>query len=156
MKNINIIISVIIVLCIAAGVTAYGLMSPEDNIFSNLAGYTPDNSENPNGDEGVNDNGDEGLNQSTTDANSNNAKSSGSSNNNANNNNPSGSESHYGMTRDQAKSIATKAIGEPETYAGTPYWDESIKMWVVKIYDNKGEVVDGIGVDPETGFTNRV
>ncbi|MBX7077125.1 MAG: endoglucanase [Methanobacteriaceae archaeon] len=40
MEHANIIISVIIVLCIAAGVTAYGLTNP-DNAFSDLAGFTP-------------------------------------------------------------------------------------------------------------------
>ncbi|MDD2643561.1 MAG: endoglucanase [Methanobacteriaceae archaeon] len=40
MDHANIIISVIVVLCIAAGVTAYGLTNP-DNAFSDLAGFTP-------------------------------------------------------------------------------------------------------------------
>ena len=40
MGHANIIISVIVVLCIAAGVTAYGLTNP-DNAFSDLAGFTP-------------------------------------------------------------------------------------------------------------------
>ena len=40
MEHSNIIISVIVVLCIAAGVTAYGLTNP-DNVFSDLAGFTP-------------------------------------------------------------------------------------------------------------------
>ena len=40
MNHSNLLISIIIVLCIAAGVTAYGLTNP-DNVFSNLAGFTP-------------------------------------------------------------------------------------------------------------------
>ncbi len=33
--------------------------------------------------------------------------------------------------------------------------DSSIQMWVVKVYDKNGNVVDGIGVEPN-GHTNRV
>ena len=44
MDNSNIIISVIIVLCIAAGVTAYGISEGDNAVFSDLAGFTPDSS----------------------------------------------------------------------------------------------------------------
>ena len=42
MDNSSIIISVVIVLCIAAGVTAYGLTNDSNNVFNDLAGFTPD------------------------------------------------------------------------------------------------------------------
>ena len=42
MDNSSIIISVVIVLCIAAGVTAYGLTNDSNNVFNDLSGFTPD------------------------------------------------------------------------------------------------------------------
>ena len=45
MDNSNIIISVIIVLCIAAGVTAYGLSEGDNAVFNDLTGFSPDSSD---------------------------------------------------------------------------------------------------------------
>ncbi|WP_052332085.1 hypothetical protein [Methanobrevibacter arboriphilus] len=59
------------------------------------------------------------------------------------------------MTASQAKQIAQSVIQEPGAYAGDAQWDSSIQMWVVKVYDKNGNVVDGIGVEPN-GHTNRV
>ena len=42
MDNSNIIISVIIVLCIAAGVTAYGISEGDNAVFTDLSGFSPD------------------------------------------------------------------------------------------------------------------
>ena len=42
MDNSSIIISVVIVLCIAAGVTAYGLTNDSNSVFNDLSGFTPD------------------------------------------------------------------------------------------------------------------
>ncbi len=42
--NSNIIISVIIVLCIAAGVTAYGISEGDNAVFTDLSGFSPDSS----------------------------------------------------------------------------------------------------------------
>ena len=42
MDNSSIIISVVIVLCIAAGVTAYGLTNDSNTVFNDLSGFTPD------------------------------------------------------------------------------------------------------------------
>lgn len=53
MEKSNIIISIIIVLCIAAGVTAYGLTNNDNAVFSDLAGLDSDN-------------GDHGLGNNTT------------------------------------------------------------------------------------------
>ena len=44
MDNSNIIISVIIVLCIAAGVTAYGISEGDNAVFNDLTGFSPDSS----------------------------------------------------------------------------------------------------------------
>lgn len=45
MDNSNIIISVIIVLCIAAGVTAYGISEGDNAVFNDLTGFSPDTSD---------------------------------------------------------------------------------------------------------------
>ena len=44
MDNSNIIISIIIVLCIAAGVTAYGISEGDNAVFNDLTGFTPSGS----------------------------------------------------------------------------------------------------------------
>ena len=148
MKNSNIIISVIIVLCIAAGVTAYSITNPENNIFS-LPGYTP--SDDADGDL----NGD-GLNRDIINGDGENSGNSGShSNGGSGSGSGSGSGTHIGMTSSQAKQIITAAIGEKGSYAGTPRWDSSNQMWVAKIYDKDGNIVDSIGVDSDKR-TNRV
>ncbi len=67
MDNSNIIISIIIVLCIAAGVTAYSLTNT-DNVFTDLQGITPASGDDGGlGDDGVgnNTNGDAGNNIAT-------------------------------------------------------------------------------------------
>ena len=51
MDNSNIIISVIIVLCIAAGVTAYGISEGDNAVFNDLTGFSPDSSSS--GDNGI-------------------------------------------------------------------------------------------------------
>ncbi|WP_297899100.1 endoglucanase [Methanobrevibacter sp.] len=150
MKNSNIIISVIIVLCIAAGVTAYSVTNPDNSIFS-LPGYTPDSSSSDSGSNGVGDvNGTNSGGSSSSSSDS----SSGSSNNGGSSSGGN-SQSYGGMTASEAKQIAQNAIEEPGAYAGNAQWDSSIQMWVVKVYDQDGNVVDGIGVDTN-GHTNRV
>jgi hypothetical protein len=151
MRNSNIIISVIIVLCIAGGVAAYNIVNPEANIFS-LPGYTPsDDGSNPDF-EG------DGLDTGDTTGDNGNVGTGGSSGGSSSSGSSGGSGtggSHGGMTGAQAKRIAQNAIAEPGAYDGNPVWDNSIKMWVVKVYDKNGNVIDGIGVD-SNGRTNRV
>ena len=156
MKNSNIIISVIIVLCIAAGVSAYNITNPESNILS-LPGFTPSDDGDAND---VNTGDGTGLNNGTGDTDTGNTGVSGSSSGSSNSGSSgtgggSNAPNHNGMTASQAKQIISSAIGEPGAYAGTPKWDSSIKMWVAKIYDKNGTVVDSIGVDAD-GRTNRV
>ncbi len=149
MEKTNIILSVVIVLCIAGGVTAYGLTNPDNNILSSLTGFTPSDDSDSTGDDVNNDPNGGDVGESDSSPNSG-GQSSGSGSGS------SVSTSHMGMSSYQAKQIATDHIGEPGAYAGTPTWDESIQMWIVKVYDQDGNVVDGIGVDPLTGRTNRV
>ncbi|MDR1721963.1 MAG: endoglucanase [Methanobrevibacter sp.] len=151
MRNTNLIIAIIIVLCIAAGVTAYGIINPDNSII-NLPGYTPDT-----GSTGS-DSGDAG--KTTTDTGTGGSSSGSGSGSNGGNNGGSGGGSsvvtHDGMTNTKAKEIATNAIEEPGAYAGTPYWDAEDHLWIVPVLDKNGNQVDGIGVDPKTGSTSRV
>ena len=151
MKNSNIIISVIIVLCIAAGVSAYNITNPESNIFT-LPGFTPSDS----GDTGGIDTADgNGINNEAenTDTGSSGVSGSSSGVSNSGSSRSGGSSSQNGMTASQAKQIITGAIAQEGAYAGTPQWDSSISMWVAKVYDKNGTVVDSIGVD-SNGRTN--
>jgi len=162
MKNSNIIISVIIVLCIAAGVTAYSITNPEGSIFS-LPGYTPSDTS---GSGDLNTGGD-GANNGSADNNSGSTGGSSgsggsSSSGGSGNGNPGGSNSgsggsnvHIGMTSSQAQAIINSAVGEPGAHAGTATWNSGLNMWVAKIYDKDGNVVDSIGVDASKR-TNRV
>lgn len=159
MKNSNIIISVIIVLCIAAGVTAYSITNPEGNIFS-LPGYTPSDS-GDSGDLGTGgigaDNG-TGTNDSGSNgggSGSSGSSSSGGSSNHNSGGGGSGSNVHIGMTSSQAQAIINGAVEEPGAHAGTATWNSALNMWVAKIYDKDGNVVDSIGVDANKR-TNRV
>lgn len=159
MKNSNIIISVIIVLCIATGVTAYSTTNPEGEI-SNLLGYTPADSDDADdgstGSDGVNNRTSSNSSGSSSRGSGSNANKGSSSSNNQGSpsSGGSGNSNHGGMSASEAKSIAQNAIGEPGAYAGTPYWDSSSHMWIVKVYDKSGNVIDGIGVEPN-GHTNR-
>lgn len=152
MKNSNIIISVIIVLCIAGGVTAYSLTNPEGGI-SNILSYTltddSDFIDGSTGNNGVNNGNSSNSGKSLSNGNG------GSSNRQNPSNSNSGNPSNGRMTASQAKTIAQNAIKESGTYAGTPYWNKSMQMWVVKVHDKNGNVLDGIGVD-SNGHTNRV
>lgn len=158
MKNSNIIISVIIVLCIAGGVTAYSITNPEGGI-SNLLGYTPtdsdDSGDGSTGVDGVNNGSSSDSSGGSNSGNSNGANPGSSSSNSKPSTNGNSNPTHNGMTAAQAKSIAQGAIEEDGAYAGNAYWDSSIQMWVVKVYDKNGNVVDGIGIDAN-GRTNKV
>ncbi len=168
MKNSNIIISVIIVLVIAGGVSAYGLLNPESNIL-NLPGFTSDDSDSDNGDSGQNTgkmNNGSGTGSSDSDSGSNSGGSGsgsnvGSSNSGSNSGNSggsggssSGSNSESKISSAEAAEIANNAIEEDGCYAGSPKWDKSSKMWIVKVYDQDGKDVDSIGVNNK-GKTSR-
>ncbi|KZX15988.1 hypothetical protein [Methanobrevibacter curvatus] len=149
MKNVNIIISVIIVLSIAAGVTAYGVMSPSgDNIFSNLQ-MNPDSDDS--GDTPATDTG-SGNSSTETNGNGGSSRNSGSSGNGGSG---SGIVTHDGMTNNKAKEIAQAHIEVEGASAGTPYWNSEYKEWIVPVIKN-GKQIAAISVDPKTGQTGEV
>ncbi len=179
MKNSNIIISVIIVLCIAGGVTAYGFLNPDGNIM-NLPGFSSSDDTNDlssQSDDGIGANnstnasntgasnsnsgntgsGDSSKKTTSGNSASNSAKKSASTSGNSGSGNSGGSSTGGGGSSDsaskisasQAKSIAAGAIQEEGCHAGTP--SKSGNSWIVPIIDSNGTQVDGIEVDAKTG-----
>jgi len=129
MKNANILISVIIVLCIAAGVTAYGLANPEENVFMNLSGFTPE--EDLTTDRDTQNTGGEG-------------RGSGSSGTGSNRGGVSG------ISSSQANNIANDHIAEEGHYAGTPSTLDN-GNWYVPVLDPNGNIVSGFEIDSTSG-----
>ena len=115
MDNSSILISVIIVLCIAAGVTAYGLTNDSNTVFSDLAGFTPDAS----GDTGIGNNstgnGSSSTGIETTDASSGSGTGSGTTSTSSSSGSSSGSSSSssgsgkHNVSPERAKQLAASA-----------------------------------------------
>lgn len=145
MEKSNIIISIIIVLCIAAAVTAYGLTNNDDAIFSDLANM------------GSSDLGDNGIGDSSGSS-SNGASSSGGSGSGSGRGGSGGGGSGGGgdsgsITQSVAKQIAQKHISQAGCTAGTPYLRGN--EWKVPVYDSHGNQVDTISVNRYTGAVGR-
>lgn len=144
MKNSNIIISVIIVFCIAGGVTAYSMTNPDGNIFS-LPGYTPSDDASTSGDLST---GDSSANDGTGDANTdgNTGSGSGAGNNGNGGDSNTASSGSAGISASKAKSIASGYIEEGT--AGTPY--KSSNQWIVPVIVN-GKRAGAIYINAQTG-----
>ena len=145
MDNSNIIISVIIVLCIAAGVTAYGISEGDNAVFNDLTGFSPDSSSS--GSNVINDilgtdaNGGAGASGSSGSSSGNNGAGGGTSSGG------SGSGSGSGTTKitpDKARSIASGFIGEAGAYVSNVKDDGT--MYICYISNSTGDVVDAIGI----------
>ena len=166
MDNSNIIISVIIVLCIAAGVTAYGISEGDNAVFNDLTGFSPDSSSS--GDNVISDLFNDGSADGTGDASSNGGSSSsgsssgssggtnsnggGNSGSNSNggsgsggNSGGSGSSSQTKITPAQAKSIVNNNfIGEEGAYVSNVKDDGT--QYICYISNANGTVVDAIAI----------
>lgn len=169
MDKSNIIISIIIVICIAAGVAAYGITNSENPVFSNLNSV----------DSGSGDSGN-GIGNNTThhDSQSTNSHGSGnggtgsgsgvSSGSGSGSSSSSGSGSGSGsgrghhptpsptpstpkITSGEAKSIANQNIEAVGWYAGTPTLSADKTVWYVPIFDQNGATVDSIEINANTG-----
>lgn len=168
----NIIISVIIVLCIAAAVAAYGITNSGNPIFSDLSSMS---AKDDNAGHGVGNNSNIGNNSGSSVAtttgsssstgssgsgsSSGSSSSGGSSSGGSSNSRGSGSGSNGGgssnthLSYSSAKAIANDAILEEGCYAGSGYYSGG--YWYFNVYDAKGNVVDTIAVNDKTGFTER-
>ncbi len=170
MNNSNIIVSIIIVLSIAAGVTVYGLNEGDNAVFSDLTGFTPassDSGSNGLGDLISNDSnqqnsGMNGVSSPSSSGSSSSGSSGGSSGGSSSNGGSgSGSSSSGGsgsggsgssggsqtptkISSSQAKSIASGYIEEDGAYVSNVKDDGS--MYICYISDANGEVVDAIGI----------
>lgn len=174
MDKANIIISIIVVLCIAAAVTAYGITNSDNPIFSDLSSMgandntgnglgnnttlnntgssvaTTDGSSSSTGSEsGSSDSYSSGSSSSGSSSGSSSSSSSGSSSSS-----DSDSGSNTQMSYSTAKSIANDAVLEDGCYAGSGYYSNG--YWIFTIYDADGNAVDSIGVNDATGGTERV
>ena len=102
MDNSSIIISIVIVLCIAAGVTAYGLTNDSNTVFNDLSGFTPD--EQGNTGIGNNSTGLEGADSGTGTG-----TSSGSGTGSSSSSSSSSSSEKHNVSPEKAKKIAEGA-----------------------------------------------
>ena len=134
MKNSNIIISIIIVLCIAAAVTAYGLTNNEDSIFTNLTGFTPTDDQTTNDD----------VQGTGTGESSDNISGRGGG---FNLNNGDGS----GVSYERALEIARDGIGVSGCYPGDPERLSNGNWYVPVINSSNGKIVSGFEIDYKTG-----
>ena len=162
MDNSNIIISVIIVLCIAAGVTAYGISEGDNAVFNDLTGFSPDSSSS--GDNGIGNLFNDGSNDGTGDTSSNGGSSSSGSGSSGGTNSNGGSNSGSGnggsgsggnsggstnptqqkITPAEAKTIATGFIGEEGAYVSNVKDDGT--QYICYISNANGTVVDAIAI----------
>ena len=174
MDKANIIISIIIVLCIAAAVAAYGITNSNNPIFSDLSSMgSNDNTGNGIGNNttvgnntgvAVSNGGSDGVSSgsgsgssssgsSSSSSSSSGSSSSGGSSSGSGSGSGSGSRGTY-LTYSEAKAIASDAISEEGCYAGGGYYSNG--YWIFSVYDANGNVVDSIGVNDKTGMTERV
>ena len=143
MDNSNIIISIIIVLCIAAGVTAYSLTN-DDNVFTDLEGITPDS-----GDDGGL--GDNGVSNTTGDIGTS-VESSGSGSGSGGGNvhpkpNPKPTPNY--ISKSKAMGIASSCVEQPGCSVKTA--SLSGGSYYCYVYDADGNQVDCIVIDAKTG-----
>ena len=162
MNNSNIIVSIIIVLSIAAGVTVYGLNEGDNAVFSDLTGFTPassdsgsnglgdlisnDSNQQNSGMNGVSSPSSSGSSSSGSSGSSGSGSGSGSSGGSGSGGSGSsgGSQTPTKISSSQAKSIASGFIEEDGAYVSNVKDDGS--MYICYISDANGEVVDAIGI----------
>ena len=167
MNNSNIIVSIIIVLSIAAGVTVYGLNEGDNAVFSDLTGFTPassdsgsnglgdlisnDSNQQNSGMNGVSSPSSSGSSSSGSSSSSSGGSGSGGSGSSSSGGSGSGGSGSSGgsqtptkISSSQAKSIASGFIEEDGAYVSNVKDDGS--MYICYISHANGEVVDAIGI----------
>ena len=154
MDKANIIISIIVVLCIAAAVAAYGITNSNNPIFSDLSSMDANDDINGLGNNTTLTNG---TNTTTMTTSGSSVSSGSSSSSSGSSSSSSGSSSSSAtkakMSYSTAKSIATGAILEKGCYAGSGYYSNG--YWYFTIDNSTGSAVDGIAVNAVTGHTDR-
>ena len=168
MDKANLIISIIVVLCIAAAVAAYGIINNQDAVFSDLASM---NSGSGNGGNGIGNNttqngtstssdgsgsggSSSGGNGAGSGSGSGSGSSSGGSGSGSGSGSGGGSSSGPNYSSSQIRSIANSHIGESGCYAGTPSYSGG--YWYVTIYNSTdNSAVDGFVINDRNGFVSR-
>lgn len=177
MEKSNIIISIIIVLCIAAAVAAYGITNSDNPIFSDLSSMqgkdtgnglgnnssinktngssvasTAGSAGSSSSDSGYSDDGGSSSGSDSSDYSSD-SSSSSSSSSDYSSDSSSSSSSGTSLSYSEAQSIAAGAVSEPGCYAGGGYYSDG--YWYFTVYDQDGNAVDSISVSDSTGSTGR-
>ena len=169
MDKSNIIISIIIVICIAAGVAAYGITNSENPVFSNLnsvdsgsgdsgngIGNNTTHHDSPSTNSHGSGNGGTGSGSgvssgSGSGSSSSSGSGSGSGSGRGHHPTPSPTPSTPKITSGEAKSIANQNIEAVGWYAGTPTLSADKTVWYVPIFDQNGATVDSIEINANTG-----
>lgn len=160
MDKSNIIISIIIVICIAAGVAAYGITNSENPVFSNLNSVDSGSGDSGNGignntthhdSPSTNSHGSGVSSGSGSGSSSSSGSGSGSGSGRGHHPTPSPTPSTPKITSGEAKSIATQNIEAVGWYAGTPTLSADKTVWYVPIFDQSGATVDSIEINANTG-----
>ena len=168
MDNSNIIISIIIVLCIAAGVTAYGISEGDNAVFSDLSGFSPDSSSSSTDNNGIQnvstDTQTDGTGSSVstgstgTSSGTGGSSSSGGSGSSTGTGTSSGTSSGTGgsgsgngtaptqnkISSSEAQSIASQYIEAEGAYVGNVKDDGT--QYICYIYNAEGSLVDAIAI----------
>lgn len=164
MDKANIIISIIIVLCIAAAVAAYGIINNPNAVFSDLASM----------DSGSGSSGSNGIGNNTTHTTSptssgSGSSSSGSSSGGSSSGSGSGSGSSSGgsgsgsgsggsssgtvHSSGEIRSIAMNHVDVSGCYAGTPRYSNG--YWYVTVYNSTDDsAVTSFEINDRTGFVS--
>lgn len=179
MEKSNIIISIIIVLCIAAAVAAYGITNSDNPIFSDLSSMhgkdtghglgnnssinktngsssvasTAGSAGSSSSDSGYSDGGSSSGSDSGDSYSDYSSSSSSSSSSDYSSDSSSSSSSGTSLSYSDAQSIAAGAVSEPGCYAGGGYYSDG--YWYFTVYDQDGNAVDSISVSDSTGATGR-
>lgn len=163
MDNSNIIISIIIVLCIAAGVTAYGISEGDNAVFNDLTGFSPDSSaDDSNGVDLTTTDANDGSGSDTSSGSSGSSSSSsggthsnggsnsgssggsGSGGNGGGNSNSSNHSTPNKLPPEKIPPIVNPLIGEPGCYLSSV--KDNGEYYVCYIANANGTIVDAIGI----------
>ena len=163
MNNSNIIVSIIIVLAIAAGVTAYGLTNDSNTVFNDLSGFTPGstgdtgigNLTNSSGNSGSASSGGSGAGSgsgtgSGSGSGAGSGSGSGTGSGSGSGSSSSGGSSGPTISASQAKSIAASQIEEPGWHIGTVTYNSG-GYYVCTVVDGSGTNHGTILVGSGTG-----
>jgi hypothetical protein len=181
LEKSNIIISIIIVLCIAAAVAAYGITSSDNPVFSNLSSMGSNNANHGPGNHTATTNGshsattggssnsggssDSGSGGSSNSGGSSDSGSGGGSDSGSPSNSGSGTDNNDGGGSDNTptqsdvsgttvQNDAWGYISQEGCYPGTPY--QSGDYWIVPIYDESDNLVDSIGFTLSGEYMGRM